>query len=334
MSAKKLKIKSVVVSLVILSGLMSALIAVEAGIYAPPAYPGPERGVDVGSGVFLPTSAKTSLPSAGIEMIIKKVGEIKADRSYAWAENSGWINFRAKGAELKVGGNILAGWALMDNLGWVHFGNGQPENGWSYSNRHGRDYGVNNDGQGGLSGWAWSETAGWISFDGVMIAAGGDFYGFADSRNIGKIIFQSGCFDGALVKTDPYPWRAIGTSQEMRAGSYPGGGEIVAVISGAYSFTVSSSSSSLSAPFLSSALISEMAGGENLTPIAFGDDRCRSRIERGVGLIRGPPVAGTIELTLSVFAGDNPGSKLDVCRVFYACEFEGMAPRQSHLQRI
>jgi hypothetical protein len=145
------------------------------------------------------------------------------------------------------------------------------------------------------------------------------------------------------VKTDPYPWREIGTSQEMRAGSYPGGGEIVATFSGVSSFTVSSSSS-LSAPFLSSALMSEMMKGGNLTPIAFQDDRCSFRIEQGVRLIRGPPVVGTIELTFSVFAGDNPRSIMDVCRVFYGFDFdgmidqiviaEGMAARQSHLQRI
>ena len=57
----------------------------------------------------------------------------------------------------------------IKNLGWVHFGDGHPENGVFYSNKMVRDYGVNNDGRGNLSGWAWSESVGWINFKGTQI---------------------------------------------------------------------------------------------------------------------------------------------------------------------
>ncbi len=251
MSAKKQKIRQVVVSVTIVAGILSAPVFAEAGVDALAAFPGPERVVALPSGE---SSSRESLEAGfllpGDEGFEARIGEIDPGRSHAWGENVGWADFRPDEAGLKVGANILAGWIRVGNLGWVHLGNGRPENGRSYSNRHGRDYGVNNDGEGNLSGWGWSETAGWISFEEVEIDARGNFSGRAVSWNVGPISFSSAGRDTCLVKTDPYPWREIGAGQELRAGSggIPGGGEKIAASCGGSRFAVPSSGSVIFAP--------------------------------------------------------------------------------------
>jgi hypothetical protein len=64
----------------------------------------------------------------------------------------------------------------------------------TYGNTSATNYGVNNDGSGGLSGFAWSANAGWINFNpthgGVTVdPVTGGFEGYAWAENIGWIQF-------------------------------------------------------------------------------------------------------------------------------------------------
>jgi len=222
-----------------------------------------------------------------------KVGGILPGQSHAWGENVGWIDFRSAEADLRVGGNILAGWIRVENLGWVHLGNGQPADGRSYSNRHGHDYGVNNDGRGNLSGWAWSETVGWISFDGVAIGGDGTFSGCAASENAGRIEFQSDDSAGYLVRTDPYPWKGIGRGVAVRAGNggNPGGGESIGLSPTASKFTVPSPKS----PFYSPALGKERIENEPVLRLSDSGGRLFRTILDRSRPSRGPPGKENIE---------------------------------------
>ena len=147
-----------------------------------------------------------------------KIGKISEKQKYAWGENAGWIDFHPGRAGPKIGSNVLAGWILIKKLGWVHLGDGRPRNGYRYSNRDRRDYGINNDGEGNLTGWGWGENIGWINFDEIRINREGIFSGSANSPKIGLILFNCAGPVTFLVKTDPYPWRKIGWGGEIKVG--------------------------------------------------------------------------------------------------------------------
>ncbi len=187
------------------------------------------------------------LRSAATEDGPPETGEISPVHRHAWGENVGWVDFRPEGAALRIGGNILSGWIRIDNLGWVHLGDGEPADGFRYSNASAFDYGVNNR-DGDLSGWAWSENAGWINFDSAGIYRDGRFSGHLWSANVGRIEFGPGEAAGYTVRTDPYPWKEIGTGAAIRAGGcpfLPGGGESIGVASGDREFTVPAPSGAL-----------------------------------------------------------------------------------------
>lgn len=147
-----------------------------------------------------------------------EVGRIAGDDRYGWGQCLGWIDFRGEEGGLKIGGNILAGWISIEKAGLVCLGSGRPRDGFQYSNSDYRDYGVNNDGQGNLSGWGWGANFGWINFHGVRIDRNGNFTGAAYSSKIGYICFQSTGPVRYAVRTDPYPWAAIGGNEALRAG--------------------------------------------------------------------------------------------------------------------
>ena len=77
----------------------------------------------------------------------EKEGRIVEGYNWVWGENVGWVNLRARHADLRIGSNVLAGWICLDNCGWVYAGDGRPLDGKRYSNRSARDWGVNNDGE-------------------------------------------------------------------------------------------------------------------------------------------------------------------------------------------
>jgi len=152
------------------------------------------------------------------DLISVEIGKIDCEQKYAWGENTGWIDFNPEWGGLKIGSNVLAGRIFIKKLGWVYLGDGGPRDGYQYSNDDRRDYGVNNDGEGNLTGWGWGENVGWINFDGVGINREGIFSGSADSTKVGLIIFDCAGPVTFLVKTDPYPWRKIGWSGEIKSG--------------------------------------------------------------------------------------------------------------------
>ena len=218
-----------------------------------------------------------------------KIGEILSGHSHAWGENVGWVNFRAEGVKLEIGGNILTGWIEIKTLGWVYLGNGKPENGLRYSNSHGRDYGVNNDKEGNLSGYAWSENVGWINFDKVTIYKEGNFFGYAFSKNVGRIKFNSGGSVEYMVKTDPYPWKEIGVREEIKAanGSFPGNeSESINICAGSREFTIPPTSISLD-------LYLDEAGKTIEDEIVLGFETAENKIDlraaEEVSHARGPP---------------------------------------------
>ena len=118
------------------------------------------------------------------------------DMQYAWGENVGWLNFQpSQGAGVQVTGDKLLGWVWAENIGWINL---SCEN-TGYCGVV--DFGVVNDGDGGLSGFAWGENVGWINFQpdvpgasahyGVTIDEQGRFSGWAWGENVGWIRFDS-----------------------------------------------------------------------------------------------------------------------------------------------
>lgn len=124
--------------------------------------------------------------------------------SFAWCANTGWIAFRhdrpAPPAGVNFGGAFLAGHAWSPGIGWIHFGDGAPANGFAYAN-NGSDHGVNHDGGGNLSGYAWSGNTGWINFGWAAVGnpnrprvdlLTGEFSGFAWGANTGWLNLGTG----------------------------------------------------------------------------------------------------------------------------------------------
>ena len=114
---------------------------------------------------------------------------ITSTNSYAWNENTGWIDFAPANGEIYVADNALWGYAYGENIGWISLNCGNTDSCGTVN------YKVANDGSGVLTGYAWSENTGWIHFDpengGVTIDTSGDFHGHAYGENIGWISFNS-----------------------------------------------------------------------------------------------------------------------------------------------
>ncbi len=130
--------------------------------------------------------------------------------SYAWAGNTGWIEFIPSSPNYYDGVIVtdthLSGFAWSDSTGWINFGDGTPADSIRYGNTDGADTGVNHDGAGNLSGLAWSANLGWINFGWAAPADPnrprfhliyGYFQGYVWSSNAGWINLESG-----LLKTD------------------------------------------------------------------------------------------------------------------------------------
>lgn len=113
---------------------------------------------------------------------------IKAEATYAWNENGGWLNFGSTSGGVMVNDYDVTGYAWSENLGWISL-NCSNDNSCGTSN-----YKISNDGEGNLTGYAWSENAGWINFSpadgGVSISSTGEFSGYAWGENIGWLVFN------------------------------------------------------------------------------------------------------------------------------------------------
>ena len=81
---------------------------------------------------------------------------------YAWAENTGWLNWRDtvnNYGSAQVFTDHLEGYVWAENIGWIRLGSFSGGGTHTYFNTSNTDYGVNRAGT-ALSGYAWSETAG------------------------------------------------------------------------------------------------------------------------------------------------------------------------------
>ncbi|MBP7866973.1 MAG: VCBS repeat-containing protein [Acidobacteria bacterium] len=124
-----------------------------------------------------------------------QTGNIDATNKYAWAENTGWTNYRPTGGGVTVYPDHLEGFAWAENTGWLKLGSHVGGGAHTYLNTTATDWGVNRNGS-VLSGYAWSENTGWVRFDptggGVTLdPATGDFDGYAWGENTGWIHFRN-----------------------------------------------------------------------------------------------------------------------------------------------
>jgi hypothetical protein len=116
---------------------------------------------------------------------------------YAHAANAGWMDFRPDVTHgVRVDESFLSGHAYSANFGWIHLGDGSPENGHTYSNASPSDYGVNLAPDGALNGYAYSANIGWIAFEQHrgqprMNYSTGRFSGHAYAANAGWISLET-----------------------------------------------------------------------------------------------------------------------------------------------
>lgn len=119
-------------------------------------------------------------------------GNIDPQKSFAWSEHAGWLNFNPSGVPgVTVTDAGLLGFIWGENIGWISLSCAT-----TLRCSH-LPYGVTNNGEGVLSGFAWGETAGWINFapagGGVTIDPfSGMFSGKAWSEHKGWINFDVG----------------------------------------------------------------------------------------------------------------------------------------------
>jgi hypothetical protein len=116
---------------------------------------------------------------------------------YAYAANAGWLDLRADTTNgLRVADTALSGYAYAANFGWIHFGDGTPANGHTYSNASATDYGVNVSPAGNLTGYAYAANVGWINLEQThgqpkLDLRTGKFTGSAYSANLGWIALDT-----------------------------------------------------------------------------------------------------------------------------------------------
>ena len=140
---------------------------------------------------------------------VQAQSNISPTAKHAHAANAGWIDLRPSGSTgLQVHDGFVGGNAYAANFGWINFGNGQPANGFSYTNNSATDFGLNLGSGGALNGYAYSANVGWINFEQIhgkprIDLLTGIFSGFAYSGNVGWIdLGSSGLKANSLVRAD------------------------------------------------------------------------------------------------------------------------------------
>ena len=151
---------------------------------------------------------------------------INATNSFAYAGNTGWINFRPSATDgVVVGESFLSGYAYAANFGWVHLGDGTPTNGHTYGNSAATDCGVNHDGAGNLSGMGYGANVGWINFGWAgandpnrprLDLASGFFSGFAYGANVGWINLGTGTLSTNSISSPDSDGDSIADAWEMQ----------------------------------------------------------------------------------------------------------------------
>ena len=117
---------------------------------------------------------------------------INSTNKFAYGGNIGWVNAEADTVNGAVIGEFFsAGYVFGANVGWIHLGDGAPDNGRDYSNASPTDYGVNTDALGNLRGFAYGANIGWVTFESFgnpqIDLLTGNLKGFAYGANVGWI---------------------------------------------------------------------------------------------------------------------------------------------------
>jgi hypothetical protein len=117
---------------------------------------------------------------------------IDPNHPFAYGANIAWLNWQGDGANgAVITEDICSGFVWSANCGWIHLGDGSPENAPQYQNNSATDYGVNLDALGNLSGFAYGANIGWLTFDPLgqpkIDLLTGDFSGSIWSANCGWI---------------------------------------------------------------------------------------------------------------------------------------------------
>jgi hypothetical protein len=150
---------------------------------------------------------KTSAPILLLALtgIASAQSTISTTDRHAYAANAGWIDFRADVSHgTRVLDTCLSGFAYAGNIGWIHLGDGTPDNGHTYSGSSASDYGVNVSPTGQLTGYAYAGNIGWILFEqarGVptLNPITGKLTGHAYSANLGWIALDTTTTDLATT---------------------------------------------------------------------------------------------------------------------------------------
>ena len=137
--------------------------------------------------------------SATISLQSPPVGNLDPTNTFAWATDTGWINFASPDGGVTVTNDssshkYLIGYAWAENCGWISLGASNAAK--PYANDATNTYGVNLDASGKLSGFAWSAHTGWINFSNATDSVSVDFKtglfsGYAWGENIGWIHFAN-----------------------------------------------------------------------------------------------------------------------------------------------
>lgn len=120
---------------------------------------------------------------------------------FAYAANAGWIDLRPSAADgVRLTETCLSGNAYAANFGWIHFGDGTPSNGHSYSNASATDYGVNLAADGSLTGYAYAANVGWIALEQTqgkpkLNLLTGKITGHVHGANFGWIVLDTNATD-------------------------------------------------------------------------------------------------------------------------------------------
>jgi hypothetical protein len=131
--------------------------------------------------------------------LLRGQSTVSETERYFYAGNAGWIDARpAPGDGARVSEHVCAGYLYSANMGWIHLGDGSPDDGLAYNQATGTNYGVNVTTSslfpgtlGRLRGYAYGANVGWIAFEDAgdprVDLVSGRLSGHAYSANVGWI---------------------------------------------------------------------------------------------------------------------------------------------------
>ena len=136
--------------------------------------------------------------AASMAVETRAATNINEPNAYSWGANVGYLDWRGDGANgVVLGRYIVSGFIYGANIGWIHMGDGTPDNGIRYSNSSATDFGVNTiedpnvPGEYYLRGFAYGANVGWINFENTgnarVVLSNNRLRGYAWGANIGWI---------------------------------------------------------------------------------------------------------------------------------------------------